>query len=862
MSTDNDAAGRAAPFLVAAVGKRPLFHRTVRAALRDLAGDSGRRLEEDAGEAAGAGCPAAPAEPAYAQVLGRSRRFLDAVLPDAGFRLVRADSLADLGHTLLRKPAGPGGTPVLALVLIDAAAAGISAAPLDRELEAELEQLRADLTGAAAFEPSGSSVVVYEADVPDTVHVASPFTHRVLPEQAWVLAGDVVCCLTDILQLRQGAGALRAAARTATSALAAALAGFLHGEAGGAWGLHYYTGSAVSGLISDLEELVAAPGNPVLRGPSEHSLACGALARWQVDGAPSLIVATSGMVDEFRGTLANLREARARGFIVCADSPRNAWYPFQGTVHAAEDSREVLRARRMPCFYLDDPERLDQDLAAAFTAYARDSGPVVLLATPEVLRVPAAVGAASVPRPAARPRAVVTEDALAPVMDIVNNGPAHVLWQCGAVDAEQRGLMYDVAATAGLALADSLTRPGTVAGHHEGRRVEEYLGTLGMYGYSARVHDFLHEGGRLRGRDRQALFFLNSRIAEAATPFAARTLNRMLRIVQVTREAGHLAPFADHPVHADGEGFLREVRRRLAVPERLRAERRAAIARTAESPSDVVHLLPVTPMSANYFFHRLAAVLDDLITRHGYTYTGVYDVGRGGLSAVRNLPRTGPGFSGWYGRALMGDALQAVPALALTREDNVLAFVGDGAAALVPDMVPTLVEHICLDGRRAAGNVSVFRLIDGGHSVIRTYREGRAGAASARQTRILHVLDDEREQSFGPVTVHRRRLTGVDPEALRDQLTRPATVNLYSVLLAHNNEGDGLSLLSSLGWQRDHLSDLALAMGGTPRQAARQTPAQTPTQSAQQTSRQTAQQTTRQPSPPPSRQAPRTGSTR
>ncbi|WUH91988.1 hypothetical protein OG900_18975 [Streptomyces sp. NBC_00433] len=816
MSTQEDAGGRSAPFLVAAVGKRPSFHQTVTTALRDLVRDSGRLLhdegpDEDPGEAG----PPLDA-PAYGQVLDRSRRFLDAVLPDAGFLLVKADSLADLGRTLRQHP---GGTPVVALLLIDAAAAGVSAAPMDRELRSALDQLGTDLEGAAVFEPSGCSVVVYEAAVPDTVHVASPFTHRLLPEQDWVLAGDVVCCLTDVLQLRQSA-ALRAASRATTSALAGALAGFLHGEAGGAWGLHYYTGSAVSGLIGDLEDLVAGPGNPVLRGPSEHSLACGALARWQLDAAPALIVATSGMVDEFRGTLANLREAGARGFIVLADSPESAWFPFQGTVHAAEDSREVLRARRLPYFYLDDPDRLDEDLAAAFEAYGQGRGPVVLLATPEVLRVPA--GSAPRPRPAAaRPRAAVTEDALAPVMDLVNNGPAHVLWQCGAVDAEQRGMVHEIAAAAGIALADSLTRPGTVAGHHEGRRVEEYLGTLGMYGYSARVHDFLHEGGRLRGRDRQALFFLGSRIAEAATPFAARTLHRMLRIVQVTREAAHLAPFADHPVHAENADFLREVRRRLAVPEPLRAERRAAIARTADSPSDVLHLLPVTPMSANYFFHRLAAVLDDLITRQGYTYTGVYDVGRGGLSAIRNLPRTGPGFSGWYGRALMGDALSAVPALALTREDNVLAFVGDGAAALVPDMVPTLVEHICLDGRRPARNISVFRLVDGGHSVIRTYREGRAGAAAARQTRILHLLDEEREQSFGPVTVNRRRLTGVDPDALRDQLTRPATVNLYSVLLAHNNEGDGLSLLSSLGWQRDQLSDLALAMGGTNRRAPR-----------------------------------------
>ncbi|MFD0431001.1 hypothetical protein ACFQ60_38030 [Streptomyces zhihengii] len=34
--------------------------------------------------------------------------------------------------------------------------------------------------------------------------------------------------------------------------------------------------------------------------------------------------------------------------------------------------------------------------------------------------------------------------------------------------------------------------------------------------------------------------------------------------------------------------------------------------------------------------------------------------------------------------------------------------------------------------------------------------------------------------------------------------------------LEHNNEGDGLSLLSSLGWQRDRLPDLAFGMARRP----------------------------------------------
>lgn len=227
-------------------------------------------------------------------------------------------------------------------------------------------------------------------------------------------------------------------------------------------------------------------------------------------------------------------------------------------------------------------------------------------------------------------------------------------------------------------------------------------------------------------------------------------------------------------------------------------------------------------MSPNYFFRRLGEVLDTLITDHGYTYTGVFDVGRGGISAIRNLPRTGPGFSGWYGRSLMGDALQAVPAVALTRGDNVLAFVGDGASALVPDIVPTLVQEVCVNGHRLAGNLSVFQLIDGGHSVIRTYREGRRAGEADRQTQVLHLLDDEWERTLGELTVTHRHLTDVDPGELMDRLRRRSTVDIYSVPLAHNNEGDGLSLLSSLGWQRDRLPELTFELARRPAPAARE----------------------------------------
>jgi hypothetical protein len=353
-----------------------------------------------------------------------------------------------------------------------------------------------------------------------------------------------------------------------------------------------------------------------------------------------------------------------------------------------------------------------------------------------------------------------------------------------------------------------------VARYRDGRLVEEYLGTLGLYGYSARVYEYLHRDGRLKPRDEQCLFFLKSRIGEIATPFSERTLRRAMRIVQVTHDPRHRAPFADHPVIADLAPFLRAVRDRLDVEPAVLRWRRDAIRSTRDSASDVIGGLPLRPMTVNYFFRRLGAVLQRLITTQGYAYTGVFDVGRGGLSAVRNLPRTGPGFSGWYGRALMGDALQAVPALALTRPGNLLAFVGDGAAALVPGILPTLVQQVCLGEARLAGNLSVFQLIDGGLSLIRTYREARQASTAGYQAALLTTVDGDWRRGYGPLEVVHRRLHEVDPAALGSQLTEPATVNLYSVLLTHTNEGDGLSLLASLGWQRDQLPELAFAAAG------------------------------------------------
>ncbi|MBB4895514.1 thiamine pyrophosphate-dependent acetolactate synthase large subunit-like protein [Streptomyces olivoverticillatus] len=813
-------------FLILSVGKHPAFHAVVAGALGELTTGSRRRLGPGDGGNTILKSSSHSAEPpaAHAETLARALRYLDRALPEAELRHVTADTLPAAARALRELPPPPAGGESLPLLLVDADGAGLGTEPFDRALPDALAALADDLPAHLRSTLTAHGTLVYDAAAPAgtaRVHVARPYVLRALPAHDWVLSADVVCAFTDHVQVRHTGSALRTATRTGTSALATALHSFLGRQPGGPWGLHYYTGSVVSGTIADLDRLAATTGNPVLRGPSEHALACGALARWQLDGAPFLIVVTSGMVDEFRGTLANMRDARARGFVVCAETTPGAWYPFQGTVHAAEDSRAVLAAKGLPHVYLDDPDRLEDGLAEACAAYHAGRGPVFLLATPAVLDAAGSPDRLeALARSHARPPAAtldVTESALEPVRRLVESGPARLLWQCGPLDAEESGLVHDIAARAGIALADSLTHPGSVAKYRDGKAVEEYLGTLGMYAFSARVHDYLHEDGRLRPRSEQALLFLKSRIAEAATPFSPAALARRLRIVQVTHERAHLAPFADHPVHAAALPFLTALRAGLDISPELLAARRDAIARTRESTSDVVHRLPVLPMSANYFFRRLHDVLDDLIRTTGYTYTGVFDVGRGGLSAIRNLPRTGPGFSGWYGRALMGDALQAVPAVALTRDDNVLAFIGDGATALVPDILPTLIQQAALYERGLRRNLTVFRLIDGGHSVIRTYREGRAGAEASRQTQVLHLLEPEWTRTYGELTVRHRHVHDAADADLHTWLRQEATVTICSVLLSHNNEGDGLSLLSSLGWQRDDLPELAFALAQTPR---------------------------------------------
>lgn len=787
---------------VVTVGPDPLFRATVTTALSGLA-SAGRRLKgsPDIKVADSASWPGV-----FTLLTRRARTFLDRALPHATIQFVDVARLHQLEQELRRhlaprceRATGPQQwrTGATTLFVIDASAAA-SGSDVDSRLDTTTDVLN-QVQDEFGIGVSPYSVIVYDDHDEEQVYSRTQFTSRKTPERDWVLAAETICAFTDLVQSRYLNAKAMLPNTEAPAAIATALTQFLTEQSGSAWGLHFFTGSIISKFIQDATVVAHRAGNPVLRGPSEHSLACGALARWQLHNAPFLLVATSGMANELKGTLANLRDSQAPGFILFGENEPDSWQPFQGTMHDHEDSRSVFHAYGLQCYYLTDPNRLEHDLKEVFTAYHRRSGPVVLLVSPSVLRYTGDIPIPKITSATVHPQ--VGEDVIDAIAALLNDGPSSILWQCGKLDGAERDLVYDVARRAGIALADSLGRPGTVTRYHNGQVVDEYLGTMSLYGCSPEVWKYLHPCGRLLPYHEHVLFFLKSRIQDLATPFPEKVLHENARVVQVTDTASHIAPFSDIPVIEELHSFLRRLSARLDPDEHVVRARREAISIARLAPRDPLTHVPSVPMSHEYFFTKLNEVLLSLIVDHDYTYTGCYDVGRGGISAVRNLVRTTPGLSGWYGRALMGDALLAIPSIALSEPDNVLGFIGDGAANLVPSILPSLAQQLRYESGIIEGNVSIFFLLNGGFSIIRSYRELQHAATADAQMSLYSPVLPPWQERWGGVTVNHERITTLDQEHLAKRLLEPATVNLFSVYIAHDNEGDDIMPLSRKNWR-------------------------------------------------------------
>lgn len=596
--------------------------------------------------------------------------------------------------------------------------------------------------------------------------------------------------------------------------LAQAIFSYMQNHWYGRWDFQYYTGSMVANLIRSMQELCSElTGEHLprcLTGNNEHCLAAGALAGWQLFGRAYVISITSGMIDEFRGTLANLQRARAPGIIICADSPDNSWFAFQGTIDADADGREVIAARRIPHVYLHDLNCLPEQLAHAFDVLNENPGPVFIIATPNVLESRERITVASRDKTAPQGEsASCDQDHLDSVMELINNTNIRLLWNCGPLSERQRSLIYEIAREAGIGLADLLTHPGAVQAYVEGKKNDNYVGTSGVYAFSRRVYHYLHEDGKLGGEDSLSQFFLKSKIDQAATPFSEGRLKRSLHIVQVNSNKRHLSPYSDVALQMHLTEFLTYVRAHLDVNPGVKKHRLEHLARVRALDEGVpIDYLATLPMSANYFTLRLGQQIQQLIEQENYRFVGVYDVGRCGLSALRNVPRTDRGFSGWYGRALMGDALSALPYIARTSSQNILAFIGDGARALVPNIEQQLVEAWSQNPNGSRINISLFYLCNGVLSMIQTYLDKRTPSGCGRQVTLplpLHESYPQHPTETATATtapLHRIRLYLYDEEQINELVTQPGRINVAEVILSHNSDGDGLSLFSESSWHR------------------------------------------------------------
>jgi thiamine pyrophosphate-dependent acetolactate synthase large subunit-like protein len=743
------------------------------------------------------------AHPLYVEALGKARRYLDRSGQALALTVVQADSLERAAEKLTALPAaGP-----LGVLHVDAASTGLEGDP---GLEERLEAFYARLASASVAALRSPYAAVVHRRVPPWsagAHVLPDrYLQRVLaPETPWLLRAEQLCSLVDFIERTlENKRNHKSALRDLDTTLGDEVVRFLSDRGASDWLLFYYTGSSVSPLIAHVERAAGERGVLALRGPNEHALGCGALASHLLHRRPFLIVVGTAMMDEFRGTLANLRAAGARGFIICPEADLGSWFTFQGTITGDEDMREVLAGKRVPHVYLDRPETMADRLEEAFRLFESGRGPVVLLVTSSVIeardplpRRPAYPPPAS---PASAELSPAQEDPLSRAVAILNGERSRVLWQCGRLDDEERELVLAIAERAGVALVDTLGHPGAVPSYRGGRRVENYLGLLGLYGFNQRSYAFLHTGGRLNPRAEQCLFFIKSKVGQRATMFTPSRRSG-LRMVQVTHRADHVAPDVEIALVMEATDFLRRVLERLDVDPEVLRFRSEAIHAASPAGDDLASRLPSVPMSPNYFFRELGQLVERMIVEDGYAYTGVYDVGRCSVSAARSVPRTGPGFAGWYGRALMGDAPMAAPTLAITEPGHVVAFVGDGTRTLVADPVPAFIENALAHPGRVDKNITVFYFSNGTFSGIRTYRERLSSKWGGRQMRVLDLLAPETEQGFGPLTVVRRTLSTFDSGFLRDALLTRRRLNVFTVLLGHNNDDDGFSLVSA-GWQR------------------------------------------------------------
>jgi hypothetical protein len=471
-------------------------------------------------------------------------------------------------------------------------------------------------------------------------------------------------------------------------------------------------------------------------------------------------------------------------------------------MNADENMCNILAARKIAHVYMDDVSTIGKKLQKAIDLYESNQGPVVILATHQVLESTVKIdnivrypkGEISIGRSNAETKH------LAHVMDLINNKKINFLWQCGDVTNEERELVYEIAEKAGIALCDSINYPGSLSKYYKGRINKNYLGTFGLYCFSRPIYNFLTKDTRLKPKNEQCLFFLKSKIPQIATPFSEGKLRRELFIGQVNHDKRHIAPFVNIPIVASVISFLNYIKENMNIKGDILEFRKQTIQEAKIRDTELVAGLSALPMYPNYFYKQLNDAIEELIETKNYQYTGVFDVGRCGVSAMRNVSRTGSGFSGWYGRAIMGDAYSSINSIATISDKNIIGFIGDGAYNLVPDFRPYLIENLLSSGINSRKNISIFILLNGTLSIINTYRYQRFLDGSGRSGVVSSLIKKDESFKIKNYTINIQNMLCFEKEKIQKLLLKNNTINYFYVKIAHNNEGDGISLLWENSW--------------------------------------------------------------
>ena len=268
-----------------------------------------------------------PAHALYAETVERARHYLSASGQRLSITVVQAATLEGAAEKLaLLAPLPPTLGPVAFLHLDGAGPT------LDEQLEAFYGRL-AEVGMQAVRSPYATMVHWRTAPWANGVHVLHDrCLERVLDAgRPWLLATEHLTALVDFAERTfEKPRNHKMAIRNLDTTLGDEITRFLSDRAGDGWTFFYYTGSSVSPLIDHLERAARQRGALVLRGANEHALASGALAGHLLHERPFLIVIGTAMMDEFRGTFANLRAAGARGFVICPSPTSTAISPSRG----------------------------------------------------------------------------------------------------------------------------------------------------------------------------------------------------------------------------------------------------------------------------------------------------------------------------------------------------------------------------------------------------------------------------------------------------------------------------------------------------------------------------------------------------